>query len=86
MSCLVVALGEAFFWTRGFIHFSRTGACSLLSGGLARGLDVNVCLGLDRVGYVRARRATRARTRSALAVSDVSKFGGPLRLHVHGNT
>jgi hypothetical protein len=45
----VAALGDAVFSTRGYIHFLRSGACSLFLGGLACGLDVHVYLGLDRV-------------------------------------
>jgi hypothetical protein len=45
----VAALGNETFSIRGNIHFLRSGACSLLLGGLARGLEVHVDLKLDRV-------------------------------------
>ena len=45
----VAALGDETFSTRGNIHSLRSGACSLLLGGLAHGLEVHVDLKLDRV-------------------------------------
>lgn len=45
----VAALGDETFSTRGNICSLRSGACSLLLGGLARGFEVRVDLKLDRV-------------------------------------
>ena len=45
----VAALSDETFSTRGNIHSSRSGAFSLLLGGLARELEIHVELGLDRV-------------------------------------
>ena len=46
----VAALGgDETFSTRGNIRSLRSGACSLLLGGLARGFEVRVDLKLDRV-------------------------------------
>jgi hypothetical protein len=47
--CLCCSVGDETLSTRGDIHSLRSGACSLLLGGLACGLDVPVYLGLDRV-------------------------------------
>ena len=83
----VAALGgDETFSTRGNSRSLRSGACSLLLGGLARGFEVRVDLKLDRVARgVRGLDVQLGRWLEQRMVSSTSK-AGPLRLLVHGNS
>ena len=73
----VAALGDGTLWTRsGNIRFLRSGACSLLLGGLARGFEVHVDLKLDRVARgVRGLDVQLGRWLEQRMVSSTSKPG-----------
>ena len=77
----VAVLGDETMSTRGGnIRSLRSGACSLLLGGLARGFEVHVDLKLDRVARgVRGLDVQLGRWLEQRVVSSTSK-AGPLRL------
>ena len=83
----VAALGgDETLSTRGNSRSLRSGACSLLQGGLSRGFEVHVDLKLDRVARgVRGLDVQLGRWLEQRMVSSTSK-AGPLRLLVHGNS
>ena len=85
-ACGVLLPAETFSTCGGNIRSLRSGACSLLLGGLARGFEVRVDLKLDRVARgVRGLDVQLGRWLEQRMVSSTSK-AGPLRLLVHGNS